>query len=57
MQPIKKTQTKQQSFHLVCIFIDWQDIKRVHLGTTAVKLFSILLLPILKTIYVDLSER
>lgn len=57
MQPIKKFQTKQQqSFHLVCIFIDWKDIIRVHLGTTAVKLFSILLLPMLKAIYVDLSE-
>lgn len=51
-----KSTTKQQTFHPFCIFIDWQDIVRIQFGITAVKLLSILVLPMLKAIYMDLSE-
>jgi len=48
--------TKQQSFHPFCIVTDWQDIVRIQLGIAAVKLLSFLVLPMLKTICMDLSE-
>lgn len=55
----KQTNNKkkhQQSLYPFCIFIDWQDIVRIQLSIIAVKLLGILVLPILKAIYMDLSE-
>lgn len=52
----KKPTTKQQTFHLFCIFINWQDIVRIQLGIAAVELLSMLGFPMLKAVYTDLSK-